>query len=321
MAAHTITQFNPELETVNEFLERFKVQSYDALSEAGADGKKKAAILVKALPIAVITDLQRRIKPVSLTNATFDLVEAKLIAQHQTKHSIVGASVKFINRKQGLSEPIETYAKVLNNLAADCQYKNCCRDRLLRDTFVSGLRSNSIMSLLLQDCEGKSFDECVEKAKLFEQISVDAQSMSQEPQNTFKIVSSNESGASTSVSTVPDNYVCIRCGAKSKHFARNCYALNIECRKCSKQGHIAKVCKSRSPLLGDSSSRGAHGQKRPTNDSSVYHNSSILTSEERQYDASNKQNQNNNGNVFPRSSSYAVCNNNNCEQELDSFLG
>ena len=48
-----------------------------------------------------------------------------------------------------------------------------------------------------------------------------------------------------STKKVPADYVCVRCGTKARHFVTDCFALNLECRKCSKVGHIAKVCKSR----------------------------------------------------------------------------
>ena len=153
MAAAVSDKFNPEQETCSEFLERFTVQNSDQLTKAGADDKKKAAVLIKALPIPVITDLQRRIKPTKLSDATYSELEGKLTAQFETKKSLVGASVQFLNRKQKSGETIENYARVLNDLASNCKYNDCCRDRLLRDAFISGLTSSHILGGLLQDCE------------------------------------------------------------------------------------------------------------------------------------------------------------------------
>ena len=55
-------KFNPSEETIIEFLERFTMQADDFLLNAGSNSNKKAAILIKALPVPVITDLQRRLK-------------------------------------------------------------------------------------------------------------------------------------------------------------------------------------------------------------------------------------------------------------------
>lgn len=232
-------QFNPELESIVEFLERFKVHCSDLLEAAGQDGKKKATILIKALPVSVITDLQRRIKPTLLSEAVYDTLTDKLKLQFQVKKSTVGAAVQFLNRKQSTTESIETYAKILNDLASACRYQDCCRDRLLRDAFISGLRSNAVITRLLQDCEDKSFNDCVEKAKFLEQLAADAQDIKPEAANKIFTKKSN-----SMPSTVPENYSCIRCGCKNKHLANNCPAIKLECNRCHKTGHLGKVCRS-----------------------------------------------------------------------------
>ena len=70
MSSSGCPAFNSEVESVLEFMERFKVQNADLLQQAGDDAVKKASLLVKALPVSVITDLQRRIKPTKLSEAT-----------------------------------------------------------------------------------------------------------------------------------------------------------------------------------------------------------------------------------------------------------
>lgn len=242
--ANVCTSFDPRQESILEFIQRFKVQCSEQLTVAADNGLKKAAILVKALPLNVITDLQRRISPVLLSEATYTILEEKLLTQYEVKKSVIGATVQFVNRKQLPTETIENYAKVINNLASSCKYSDCCRDRMLRDHFVSGLHSGKILSGLLQDCESKTFNECVEKAKLLEQICADAQDIKPEQVPNYK-VDRYEGNANKGDNAVPGNYVCVRCGSKAKHLARNCFAINLTCNICSKKGHIARACKSK----------------------------------------------------------------------------
>lgn len=264
MTTSSATVFQPEVESVTEFLERFKVQNAIALSAATGDGADaaKATILCRALPVAVITDVQRRIKPTSLSTATYEQIEKSLKSQYSVTKSPIGASVKFINRKQQQGETIETYAKVLNDLASECDYKDCCRDRMLRDIFVSGLSSNKLISNLLQDCEGKSFNDCIERAKTLVQLSNDAEDMKPEEKmqssnrvdcnynnkssanKSSKNKNKNNSSSYSSSKKVSNDYVCIRCGTRGKHLANDCFAIDMTCNKCSKKGHLAKVCKS-----------------------------------------------------------------------------
>ena len=250
-ALSSCPEYSPQVESIEEFIERFTVQCADLLDKAGEDGNKKARVLVKALPVNVITDLQRRIKPTKLSEATYDDLVAKLTSQYGVQKSEVAATVQFLNRKQSSSESIECYAKVLNDLAAACKYKDCCRDRMLRDAFISGLRCSAIMTAILQDCEKKTFNQCVEKAKIIEQVTADAQDLN--PANTsFKIhnatlgANRNRPTYDKKLNPISAIYVCIRCGAKGSHLAKDCYARTLICSKCKKEGHLARKCLSSS---------------------------------------------------------------------------
>ena len=166
--------FKPEMESVEEFLARFKVQNWSVLNALkDNEVQKKAMLLACALPVDIITSITRKLKPTELPDATYEDLEKHLKALYSTKKSIVGAAVTFVSRKQQSHESIEEYSKVLNNLASACEYKSCCLDRRLRDIFIAGLRSNKIMTAIIQDCEDKSFEEVVQKSKTFEQLNLD----------------------------------------------------------------------------------------------------------------------------------------------------
>ena len=248
MGSSSYPPFDPQIERIDEFLERFTVQNGDLLAKAGDNELKKAAVLCRALPVHVITDLQRRCKPMKLSAATYEQITATLLAQYKVKKSVVGAAVRFLNRKQQNGESIESYAKTLNNLAAECDYKACCHDRLLRDIFVSGLCSSAIVTKLLQECdEAKPFNDYVTQAKLLEQLTNDAYEMSADSNHVIshKVYSTRNRNQDKASSEIPVGYVCMRCGADRKHLAKNCWAITVNCRKCGKSGHIARVCKAK----------------------------------------------------------------------------
>ena len=92
--------FDPELKTVGEFLERFQVQMSTAISRVRNDQRKQAALLLRAMPIAMVTDLQRRIALIKLSEATCDIVKYNLLESYSVKNSKVGATVQFFNCKQ-----------------------------------------------------------------------------------------------------------------------------------------------------------------------------------------------------------------------------
>ena len=92
--------FSIEIESVEEFLQRFKIQNGYKLDKAGNDDSKKARILAKSLPTTVVTDIQRRIKPKRLTDTSFEEFERQLTSSYSIKKSVMGAcSNKFCNPK------------------------------------------------------------------------------------------------------------------------------------------------------------------------------------------------------------------------------
>ena len=253
--ADVIKVFQPMIESVEEFLDRFEVQNAAALLKAGEDDSKKASLLSTVLPVNVLTDIQRRLKPTRLTQATYNNIRDNLISSYTIKKSVIGAAVNFVNRKQKVHETIEEYSKALNELASKCNYSDCCRDRLIRDVFISGLKSSKIISALISDCEEKKFQECVEKAKIIEQINQDVEDISPVasayPANKVspgkRFFNPKKRGKLT-----PKNYTCFRCGAKDRHFTSDCYAIKMKCNSCSKVGHLAKVCRANKSTLSSS---------------------------------------------------------------------
>ena len=252
MSVDTRNLFSPEVESVEEFLQRFKLQHGDKLEAAGDNRAKKARILANALPTAILTDIQRRLKPKLLTDSTYDDLERNLIASYTVKKSIIGAAVTFVNRKQKAHENIESYSKALNELASKCSYNDCCRDRLLRDVFVSGLRSHKLISAVITDCEEKTFMESVERAKNLEQVYLDVEDIhpsvkvhSQNKIDKYRVQSSSKIDSESTKKTPPNNYVCLRCGSRNKHYVSNCFAIKLKCNLCQKTGHLAKVCKTK----------------------------------------------------------------------------
>ena len=101
--------FNTNLETVEEFLERFRVQQHDR-------SDRRATFLVNALPTNIITDIQGRLKPALLAEAMYEDIERQLIASYSVKKSVIGAAVQFVTRKQQSGETIETFVKFSANL-------------------------------------------------------------------------------------------------------------------------------------------------------------------------------------------------------------
>lgn len=239
-------QYDPDNESIGEFISRFEVQMDDALHKVRTSETKKAAILLRALPVRMVTDIQRRIAPVQLSAATYDQVKDNLLGSYANNKSTVGASVDFFSYKQEDNQSIEEYTKQLKFLASKCSFdQQITLDRLLRDVFVAGLKSAPILSSVLQTADSMSFQEAVDKAKLIEQIRKDTISIHAPSRiHATQMVDSNDVHKVTSAKKIPFNYICARCGQKDSHFVDKCFALKLHCKFCNKRGHLAKVCRS-----------------------------------------------------------------------------
>jgi len=274
MDSSSSRHFNPKLENVDEFFERFELQNKAALRKGGDDTSVAAELLANALPTNVITDLQRRLKPRTLSSATYAEMRTELKSAYGNNKTFIGAAVAFINRKQRVDEDIETYAKTINELAFQCNYRDCCRDKMIRDIFLSGLRSHKLLTTFItdQNIENKSFQDCIKTAKLYEQATRDVTDISADdaavstnniPGAVHKLHPSGHSNSKQGDTTkiIPSNYVCIRCGTRAKHLVNDCFAINLKCNKCSKTGHIARVCKTK-PASSDNLNRVDHEHYR-----------------------------------------------------------
>ena len=254
--------FDPEYETVGEFLKRFQVQMSTAIYRVRNGERKQAALLLRALPIAMVTDLQRRIASMKLTEATYDIVKYNLLESYSVKKSEVGAAVQFFTCKQEQGQSIEDFSKKLKFLASSCGFEQqITLDRLLRDVFIAGLNSAPVLSAVLQSADKMSFSEAINKAKLIQQIREDTVSI----QVPMKVYSAEEIDVHKVTDTVkslerkvPSNYVCNRCGQSAAHWVDKCFALSIVCRKCNKKGHLAKVCRSKKQSVDELTETAIH---------------------------------------------------------------
>lgn len=260
--------FDPELETISEFFMRFQCQQSDLLTKCRNDEIRKANLLLKFLPVSVISELQRRLAPTLLFDATYDILEEQLTQQYQKAKSTVGASVTFLTCKQQSGQSLEDYARKLNSLASVCNYPSDCLDRLLRDIFVSGLSSSTMLSSLIQVCDQLSFRETVERAKLLETYRQDAHNIHSQRSN----VHINSDYATQDVNKVDYSsrkfpaatYICYRCGIKGQHFSDNCAARTRTCHLCKKIGHIARICQSKNKQSNRLPQRPLDNDSRPT---------------------------------------------------------
>ena len=238
----TCLSYDRDAETISEFITRFSVQCSEQLHRVRNDDTKLVALLMRALPVSVFTDVQRALSPASITDVTYEEIKKTLTRLYTVKKSVLGASVQFYNCKQKPGQSVEEFSRDIRYFSQQCGFDaSVPLSRIQRDVFLAGLSSASVVTSILQISDDIAFEEAVNKATVFTQLRHDT-SMINQPINQ---VDNSVDVFNVQQAALPSSYVCIRCGQRAKHRAQNCYALTLKCNICSKIGHISRMCKSR----------------------------------------------------------------------------
>lgn len=158
----------------------------------------------------------------------------------------------FFDTQQTPGETVTEYACRLRRIAADCCFKDVGEN--LRDKFVLGIfDSNLGERLLTEDASTLTFELALQKAQAYERARRDRQSVESNAtsKTTISFVKNQtryENNCKPKVQT--EQRACYRCG-NGTHKANfsGCPAKNAVCKKCSKKGHFARVCRSSSGTI------------------------------------------------------------------------
>ncbi|XP_073979966.1 uncharacterized protein [Rhodnius prolixus] len=165
---------------------------------------------------------------------------------------IIPSRHTLINRKQAEGESISDYVAQLRKLAAPCKYDDSMLATMLRDVFVSGLRSKHILDRLFEE-DSPSFDKTVEIALALETASGGTGEILASEVNKLSIKSKHNNTIATQrykrnnfrkynkSNARERNVTCLKCG-KVGHKANECNANDLFCKFCQTQGHVIKVC-------------------------------------------------------------------------------
>ena len=153
----------------------------------------------------------------------------------------------FNSANQKETESIEEYVTKLKNLANSCEF-GILKEDLIRDRFVIGLNSDSIREKLLLEPK-LMLKDAIEVAKSHEQTKKQIESL-KENQPMISGLTKHKSAKPINNDSVynqdfqRNNYTfqCRNCG--NLHGPRQCPAFKQVCKKCFKQNHFAKYCRS-----------------------------------------------------------------------------
>lgn len=261
--------FDDTIESFTDFVDRlesyFRLQNVKASDQAGC--------LVTALPPKLFKLLKNLLYPESYVDKSYTDIK-KVLEEHLNPVPLVIPSRHALfTRRQLESETITEYLTALQQLAVNCKYTAEVLAIVLRDVFVSGLRSKTILDRLFQE-DDPSLSVVVKIAQSIERAEgathevlssttpvvstpteitslnlvktaserqgkrfpVYSKSSKQNLQQS-KVRASTPSHETTSEGAT----TCFSCG-ETGHRRPQCTKTNLHCEFCGREGHVEQVC-------------------------------------------------------------------------------
>ena len=149
----------------------------------------------------------------------------------------------FKRRCQEEGEVFDKFLSDLRSLIKTCSYCNQCKNSLLRDCIVLGIRDSDTQTELLK-VRNLTLKKCIDICKAHENASVKNKILHPESASVNKVgynAKSQKSDQSESVSNSSFKH-CKFCG--NKHYFRKdkCPAFGQTCSSCGQENHFASKC-------------------------------------------------------------------------------
>ena len=178
-----------------------------------------------------------------------------MVTDHHTPQpSAIVQRFNFNSRSQKEGETVAAFVAELRRLSEHCEY-GATLDDMLRDRIVCGVRDSRVQKRLLAESV-LTFQKAFKLVQTAELADKNAEELQKQSSSNVHNLYPNRRSAPP-----PSHYPCSRCGGK--HSAKDCRFRNVDCHKCGKTGHLAKVCRSKPKLTPDArrQKKGRHAHK------------------------------------------------------------
>lgn len=231
-----IEKYDETVETYDDYIGRleslFRTQS--------VPDQAKADTFIAMLSPKHHALLKSLLYPAELSTKTYTELKDELKKHLNPTPLVIPSRHTFLNRKQLEGESISQYLSELRKLAAKCKYPTTMLDVMLRDVFVSGLRSRVMLDRLFEE-DDVALDKVLQIAQAIEKAS-EGTSEILHPVSTVHKLNKQQQNKTSTASTNTTRMICYKCGVKNSHKANACKATNLFCTFCRTNNHVESAC-------------------------------------------------------------------------------
>ena len=234
------------------------------------DDKSQTSMLLHVIGDAAL-DLYNTFVFAEGESMKLDKVLDKFEEYCMPKRNLTYERHRFFMRAQLPNESIDEYATELRSRAQSCEFSSL-KDSLIMDRIICGILDDGLRERLLRQ-ENLTLDKTLVVCRAAEQTRAQAQALSsgenasnfpvdtlsrqknfpgarskqtshtKQQTQTNRSKQSKESNQSNPQYRTSNDKTCGRCG--NKHGKENCPAKGRTCKKCGRQNHFAKCCRTR----------------------------------------------------------------------------
>lgn len=237
--------YDPEKCKWEQYIQRFEF--YFAANSI-TDDKLKRATFLSSCGSEIFALCHSLVAPAKLDTVDFSSLTSKLMAHFAPKDSYIIRRFKFRKRVQGPHESISSFVAALRTLAEGCKFSNL--EEELRDQMVVGIVDERLQQQLLEN-QKLTFKVAMETALAFETAKKEVSQLKttdnsgevlavRQQQQTVRKPAPATNTARERPGNTAINRECFRC--TEKHSPDTCWAANVNCHYCGKEGHLEKAC-------------------------------------------------------------------------------
>ena len=170
----------------------------------------------------------------------------------RSQHNPLLDRIRFFERKQELGESFDEFLASVKELQVACDFsvdEDCAtcmlhQEQALRDKLVIGIRSQETRHKLLA-VSPLTLADAVRISRAEEAAFVTKEGLGKSPAQVNATKKFKKFGAKNNSKNSNTAENCGSCGNPSHRNRKDCPASDIICRKCNKQGHFARWCRSK----------------------------------------------------------------------------